>query len=97
MGEENFQLRGILILSMEGDFFLSKQGFRLFLLQIFLKNRFVPFGRILARRSETDIYVMRSFSERRDLFENAERIKRNSSHFSNIFLGEFSFIPRVLI
>lgn len=83
---------------MEGDFFfLSKQGFRLFLLQIFLKNRFVPFGRILARRSETDIYVMRSFSERRDLFENAERIKRNSSHFSNIFLGEFSFIPRVLI
>lgn len=48
---------------MEGDFFfLSKQGFRLFLLQIFLKNRFVRFGRILARRSETDIYVMRSFS-----------------------------------
>lgn len=48
---------------MEGDFFfLSKQGFRLFLLPIFLKNRFVPFGRILARRNETDIYVMRSFS-----------------------------------
>ena len=84
---------------MEGDFFLSKQGFRLFLLQIFLKNRFVPFGRILARRSETDIYVMRSFSNGEIFLKMRSRRGLNVIRLISqiFFLGEFSFIPRVLI
>lgn len=82
---------------MEGDFFLSKQGFRLFLLQIFLKNRFVPFGRILARRSETDIYVMRSFSNGEIFLKMRKGLNVIRLISQIFFLGEFSFIPRVLI
>lgn len=68
LGESFFGDGGILILSMEGDFFRRNKGF-VFFITDFSKNRFARFGRILIGK---DGKLRKS---ERDLFENTEQRK----------------------